>query len=316
MQLAGNLARVLPIKSEMASTRAKQHGFSFATQPKQPIRPSDAAYPAQLCGIPSLPKSLWFAGRLPAAGQRLIAIVGARAASRVGCDRAHALAADLGRGGAAIVSGGAFGIDAAAHEGALAVGAPTFAVLGCGTDVVYPDRHADLFARIAASGGLLSEYPPGTKPRHGQFPARNRIIAGLAQAVIVVEAAMRSGALITARLGRSYGRILFAVPGSPGTDATLRAGLALPAESAADVERVLAGGSPASMSMSMTAPPAPGPMASVLDAIALGADAPAGLCERLGMPLPSILAILAEAELEGFVRRAAGNTYEVIGRVC
>jgi DNA processing protein len=296
----------------MASTRAKQHGFSFATQPKQPIRPSDAAYPAQLCGIPSLPKSLWFAGRLPAAGQRLIAIVGARAASRVGCDRAHALAADLGRGGAAIVSGGAFGIDAAAHEGALAVGAPTFAVLGCGTDVVYPDRHADLFARIAASGGLLSEYPPGTKPRRGQFPARNRIIAGLVRAVIVVEAALRSGALITARLGRAYGRLLFAVPGSPGTDASLRAGHALPATSAADIERVLAGGQPAPVPV----PPAPGPMATVLDAIALGADAPARLCERLGMPLPSILAILAEAELEGFVRRAAGNTYEVIGRVC
>jgi len=301
----------------MAFSRAKQHSFPFPNRVVQPIDSKDSAYPAQLRGLPSRPKSLWFAGRMPTEGQRLVAIVGARAASRAGCDQAHALAAGLGRGGAAIVSGGAFGIDAAAHEGALASRAPTFAVLGCGTDVVYPDRHADLFARIAASGGLLSEYPPGTKPRHGQFPARNRIIAGLAQAVIVVEAAMRSGALITARLGRAYGRILFAVPGSPGTDATLRAGLALPAASAADVERVLAGGSPtAPVSTSLTAPPTPGPMALVLDAIALRADAPASLCERLGMPLPSILAILAEAELEGFVRRAAGNTYEVIGRVC
>jgi DNA processing protein len=317
MQLAGNLARVLPIKSEMAYSRAKQHGFSFPKRAAQPIEPSDAAYPAQLRDLPSRPESLWFAGRVPSAGQRLVAIVGARAASRMGCDRAHALAAELGRGGAAIVSGGAFGIDAAAHEGALDIGATTFAVLGCGTDVVYPDRHADLFARIAASGGgLLSEYPPGTKPRHGQFPARNRIIAGLAQAVIVVEAAMRSGALITARLGRAYGRILFAVPGSPGTDATLRAGLALPATTAADIERALAGGQPVPVPVPVPAPPAPGPMASVLDAIALGADAPASLCERLGIPLPSILAILAEAELEGFVRRAAGNTYEVIGRVC
>jgi DNA processing protein len=316
MQLVGNLEARFAEKVRDDFSRAKQHSFPFPSRDTQPIEPGHAAYPAQLRELPSRPKSLWFVGRLPSEGQRLVAIVGARAASRSGCDHAHALAAELGRGGVAIVSGGAFGIDAAAHEGALDIGATTYAVLGCGTDVVYPDRHADLFARIAVSGGLLSEYPPGTKPRHGQFPARNRIIAGLAQAVIVVEAAMRSGALITARLGRSYGRILFAVPGSPGTDATLRAGLALPAESAADVERVLAGGSPASMSMSMTAPPAPGPMASVLDAIALGADAPAGLCERLGMPLPSILAILAEAELEGFVRRAAGNTYEVIGRVC
>jgi DNA processing protein len=264
----------------MASSRAKQHGFLFPKRVAQPIEPGDPAYPAQLHKIPAAPKSLWFAGCLPTQGQRLVAIVGARAASRDGCDQAHALAAELGRGGAAIVSGGAFGIDAAAHEGALASGAPTFAVLGCGTDVVYPDRHADLFARIAASGGLLSEYPPGTRPRHGQFPARNRIIAGLAQAVIVVEAAMRSG-------------------------------LALPATSAANIERVLAGGPPSPM----VAPLAPGPMAPLLEAIALGADAPASLCERLGMPLPSILANLAEAELEGLVRRAAGNTYEVIGRV-
>ena len=294
----------------MAFLPAKQQDFSF---PKvQPIEPGDAAYPAPLREIPSPPKSLWFAGRLPAQGQRLVAIVGARAASRAGCDCAHALAAELGRCGTAIVSGGAFGIDAAAHEGALAGAAPPFAVLGCGIDVVYPDRHADLFARIAASGGLLSEYRPGTKPRAGQFPARNRIIAGLAQAVVVVEAAMRSGALITARLGRECGRILFAVPGSPGTDAYLRAGHALPATTAADIERVLAGGQP----LPAPALPAPGPMDPVLDAIALGADAPASLCERLGMTLPSILAILAEAELEGFVRRAAGNTYEVIGRVC
>jgi len=294
----------------MAFSRAEQRGFPFLKA--QPVEVGDAAYPAQLREMPSPPKSLWVAGRLPAQGQRLIAIVGARAASRAGCDRAHGLAADLGVAGTAIVSGGAFGIDAAAHEGALASAAPTFAVLGCGTDVVYPDRHTALFARIAASGGLLSEYRPGTKPRAGQFPARNRIIAGLVRAVVVVEAALRSGALITARLAREYGRILFAVPGSPGTDAYLRAGYALPATSAADIERVLAGGRP----LPAPAPPAPGPMDPVLDAIALGVDSPAGLCKRLGIPLPSILAILAEAELEGFVRRAAGNTYEVIGRVC
>jgi DNA processing protein len=296
----------------MASSQAKQCGFPVHRRVARQIGFEDAAYPASLRELPSPPRSLWLVGQLPAQGQRLFAIVGARAATRAGSDCAHALAAGLGRGGAAIVSGGAFGIDAAAHEGAMAADAPTFAVLGCGTDVVYPDRHAALFARIAASGGLLSEYPPGTKPRPGQFPARNRIIAGLALAVVVVEAAMRSGALITARQARAFGRTLFAVPGSPGTDAFLRAGHALPAASAADIERVLAGEKP----RPMPAPPVPGPLAAVLDAISLGADAPARLCERLGMSLPSILSILAEAELEGFVRRAAGNTYEVIGRVC
>ena len=294
----------------MTSSQAGQHGFSRSHQGMGKVAPGDAAYPAQLHEIPSSPKSLWFVGRLPAQGERLLAIVGARAATRVGCECARAIAAGLGQGGASIVSGGAFGIDAAAHEGALASGVPTFAVLGCGTDVIYPDRHAHLFARIAASGGLVSEYPPGTPPRARQFPARNRIIAGLALAVVVVEAAHHSGALITARLGRSLGRMLFAVPGSPGTDAYLRAGLALPATSAADIERVLAGG------QAPCTPPAPDPLSPMLDAISRGSDTPALLCRRLGVSLPSIMAALAEAEIEGFVRRVGGNIYEVIGRAC
>ena len=123
---------------------------------------------------------------------------------------------------------------------------------------------------------------------------------------------MHSGALITARLGRALGRILFAVPGSPGTDAYLRAGLAFPVTSAADIEHVLAGGQALPVNM----PRAPGPLSAVLDAISLGSNSPALLSQRLGAGLPSILAILAEAELDGFVKRAAGNTYEVIGRAC
>lgn len=268
------------------------------------------SFPAELCSVPSPPARLWYAGRLPAAGERRFAIVGARAATRAGCDQAHEIARGLARSGAAIVSGGALGIDAAAHEGALADRAATFAVLGCGTDVVYPDRHGDLFARIARSGGLLSEYSPGTPPRAGQFPARNRLISGLAEAVIVVEAALRSGALTTARWARTMGRPLFAVPGSPGTDALLRAGRALAARSADEVLAALAGGEPRSAPV----PRAPGPFAAILDAIELGLHLPADLCNHLGMALPSLLAALAEAELEGFVRRAAGNTYEVIGR--
>lgn len=269
-------------------------------------------FPACLRGIARPPKSLWFRGRLPAKDERVVAMVGARAASRAGCDRAQALAAELGREGVAVISGGAFGIDAAAHEGALAAGASTYAVLGCGVDVVYPDRHVRLFARIAAAGGLISEYRPGTKPRPGQFPARNRIIAGLAQAVVVVEAAMRSGALITARLARSMQRPLLAVPGSPGTDALLRAGHAWPATSAEDILRAPAGeSSPPAMELGQS-----GPFGQILDAIAPGTDTPGELCGRLGMPLPRVLSILAEAELEGFVRRTPSNTYEVIGRAC
>jgi DNA processing protein len=278
--------------------------------PHARIAADDASFPAMLRSVPNPPDCIWCAGRLPERAQRLFAVVGARAASGAGCDKANVIARDLVRAGAAIVSGGAFGIDAAAHLGALAEGGSTFAVLGCGTDVVYPDRHRQLFERISHSGGLLSEYAPGTPPRAGQFPARNRLIAGLAEAVIVVEAALRSGALITARLARGLGRPLLAVPGSPGTDAIVRAGHAIPVASADEVLRVLAGERPASPTVSR----ASGRFAPLLDAIELGLNSPADLCKQVGMALPSLLAALAEAELEGLVKRAAGNSYEVIAR--
>ncbi len=150
--------------------------------------------------MPRPVKALWYLGRLPQPGDRGLAMVGARAASMAGCGLARKLAAASARQGFAIVSGGALGIDAAAHRGALDAAGVTFAVLGCGVDVVYPDRHAALYADIAAAGGLISEYPPGTQPRSGQFPARNRIIAAFAGTVLVVEAGLKSGALITARL--------------------------------------------------------------------------------------------------------------------
>lgn len=296
----------------MGFSRAEEHVFFPPGQVTHRVLPEDSGFPARLREIPSVPKSLWFKGVLPTAGKRLIAIVGARAATRGRYEQAYAISAGLGRNGVAVVSGGAFGIDTAAHEGALASGASTFAVLGCGPDIIYPDRNAKLFALIAASGGLISEYPPGTKPRPGQFPARNRIIAGLADAVVVVEAAMRSGALITARLGLSLGRPLFVIPGSPGTDLYLQKGLAKPVSSAEDIEFILAGGD----APSILVEPVHGPMAAIVDAIVHGDNTPVDLGRRLGISLPSVLSILAEAELEGRVKRAAGNTYEVIGRAC
>jgi DNA processing protein len=279
-----------------------------------PIFQSDPSYPPRLRGLSAPPKSLWVVGRLPGPAERVVAMVGARAATGAGCERARTLAADLGRNQITIVSGGAFGIDAAAHIGALEAGAPTFAVLGCGVDIAYPDRHAGLFAEVAKGGGLLSEYPPGTKPRRGQFPARNRIIAGLAEAVIVVEAAHRSGALITAAFARKLGRPLLAVPGSSGTDALLRTGHAIPVTSVEETLRALAG--ELGPSPSEPAIAGQGTLAMVLHAIATGASTPSLLCKRAGLSLPTLLAILAEAELDGLVKRAGGDTYEVIGRAC
>jgi DNA processing protein len=240
-----------------------------------------------------------------------VAVVGARAASGIGCARARGLAAELASQGIVVISGGAFGIDAAAHEGALDAAAPTFAVFGCGVDVTYPDRHAPLFARIAAAGGLLSEYAPGTPPRAGQFPARNRLIAALADATIVVEAAQRSGALITARLARGLGRPVLAVPGSSGTDRLLQQGQALPVSSVADVEEVLAGRRPRPL---REAEPPTGAIGTLVAALREGASTPAALSRKTGLPLPAVMAALVEAELDGWLCRIPGNQYEVIRR--
>ena len=274
----------------------------------------ESGYPSRLLLLSDAPAVLWVRGCVPADGGRAVAVVGARAASGAGCARARVLARELAQKGVVVISGGAFGIDAAAHEGALAAAtAPTFAVLGCGVDVTYPDRHGPLFARIAAKGGLLSEYPLGTPPRAGQFPRRNRIIAALGDAVVVVEAAHRSGALITAALARSLGRPVLAVPGSNGTDRLLQRGQASPITSAADVEEALAGRGPVS---SGEAEPPAGTVASLVAALREGAATPAVLSRRIGLPLPAVMAALVEAELDGWLFRIPGNQYEVIRRGC
>ena len=159
-----------------------------------------------------------------------VAVVGARSCSAYGAHVARSLGRELAGAGLAVVSGLARGVDGEAHRGALESGGPTVAVLGCGIDRDYPAAHAELARRIAASGLIVSEYAPGVEPAPWRFPARNRIIAGLAQAAIVVEARERSGALITADLALEEGREVFAVPGeitsalSAGTNRLLRLG--------------------------------------------------------------------------------------------
>jgi DNA processing protein len=250
--------------------------------------------------MPNPVKALWYLGRLPQAGDRGLAIVGARAASMAGCRLARGLAASSARQGFTIVSSGALGIDAAAHRGALDAGGVTFAVLGCGVDVIYPDRHAALFADVAAAGGLISEYPPGTQPRGGQFPARNRIIAALAGTVVVVEAGLRSGALITAGLATALGRRLLAVPGSPGTDELIATGAALPVGDADELASILAGNPP-------RVRPVPPRFAPLLAALRDDDAGAAELARRLSVPLAETLALIAEAELDGWLCRRLGG---------
>ena len=172
------------------------------------------AYPARLLHSADPPPLLWAQGRTELLAGPALAIVGSRSATRGGLETARSFAQALGEQGITIVSGLAQGIDAAAHRGALDTSGATVAVLGTGTDRVYPRQQAALARAIAQRGLLLSELPPGTEPRRDAFPRRNRLIAGLSLGVLVVEAAVQSGSLITARLAADLGREVFAMPGS------------------------------------------------------------------------------------------------------
>ncbi len=174
--------------------------------------PGDEGYPSLLQTTADPPLGLFIRGRLASAPA--VAVVGSRRATAYGRQVARLLGEELGRARVVVLSGMARGVDAEAHRGALAAGGSSWAVWGCGPDTVYPPEHRGLAEDIAASGALVTEYPPGTPPRPQHFPERNRILAGLATAVVVVEAAARSGALITARLGLEEGREVLAVPGS------------------------------------------------------------------------------------------------------
>lgn len=201
-------------------------------------------YPAGLAALDPPPPVIWALGRTELLHRPAVAVVGARVASAGGQRFARGLAADLGRTGHVVVSGMARGVDGAAHEGGMATG--TIAVLGGGVDDIYPPDHLDLHRRIASEGCVVSESAPGRTATAKDFPRRNRIISGLSRAVVVVEAELRSGSLITARLAAEQGREVLAVPGSPldprarGTNDLIRQGAAL-CEGVDDVLRALEG---------------------------------------------------------------------------
>lgn len=175
----------------------------------------DPEFPDSLRQLDQVPPMLWAEGNLEALSDPQLAIVGSRNGTRGGTANAHDFAKHLAASGLTITSGLALGIDAAAHSGALAAGGVTSAVLGSGPDKIYPRENTALAERIVAEGGVLvSEYPPGVAPDRHRFPARNRLIAALSLGTLVVEAAERSGALITARLAAELGREVFAIPGS------------------------------------------------------------------------------------------------------
>jgi DNA processing protein len=269
---------------------------------------SDARFPPLLRAIHDPPPGLYIRGNgdVELLARPSVAVVGARACSGYGRAVARSLARQLAAAGLVVVSGLARGIDGEAHRGAVDGGGLTVAVLGCGADRDYPAAHAQFARRICEAGLVVSEYGPGVEPAPWRFPARNRIIAGLAAATIVVEARERSGALITADFALEAGREVLAVPGeitsalSAGTNALLRLGAA-PLLAAADVLEALG------IDLPLPSPvPVEGHAATVLDQLAAGPAAADELVRSTGLDAGMVAAALAELELAGAISEDGG----------
>jgi DNA processing protein len=273
------------------------------------------AYPERLRRLGDAPALLLVRGTAALLLVRAVAIVGARAPTELGRATARRLAFDLARAGLVIVSGLARGIDAAAHEGALAAGGATIAFQACGPERVYPAAHRALAERIAAQGAVVSELPPGTPPLPGYFPLRNRLISALAEAVIVVEARERSGSLVTARCAADQGVAVFAVPGpldaptSLGTNRLIQQGAGLVIE-AADVLSEL--GIAAKPPERPEAQPGSALARALLRALRRGALARDELPAALGCAPSELAAALLELELAGRVREDRDGRLRVV----
>lgn len=296
----------------------------------------DPWYPALLRQIENPPPLLYVRGTLDADVRR-VALVGARDCDDYGLELAKALGEGLAQARVQVVSGGARGVDAAAHAGALWGAGSTVAVLGCGIDIVYPPENAELFDRLAKGGGaVVSEFAPGTPSARPNFPRRNRTISGLSSAVVVVRAAQSSGALITADHAAKQQRPIFAVPGdatqplSAGPNELLKLGVARAVTSAADVLRALGWPAPPQKASARPVSPAqrepepsPGPSVDrtdhqVIDEAglkvwrALDARTPLHVDElagRLGLPSQEVLRALADLELKGMCLQRPGKYF-------
>ena len=278
----------------------------------------DPDYPARLLATADPPLMLWLQGRRALLSTPSLAVVGSRHPTAQGEDNARDFSRALARAGYTIVSGLALGVDAAAHEGALDAGGATIAVVGTGLDQVYPRRNEKLAARLLAGGGLLvSEYSLGTPVMQANFPRRNRIIAGLSQGCLVVEAAVQSGSLITARQAVEAGREVFAIPGSihspqaRGCHALIRQGAKL-VESAEDVLEELPplAHAPTAPTAGPMLPAVPQDRQALLDAMGFDPVSLDALMARSGWPAAALNAALLELELDGHVARLAGQVFQ------
>jgi DNA processing protein len=280
---------------------------------------TSALYPQMLRDSPDAPVVLYVRGDVRVLQEPQISMVGSRNPTAGGKSTARDFAAFFARAGLTITSGLALGIDTACHEGALAGEGPTVAVLGCGLDQIYPGENQALAQRIASSGALISEFPPGTPPLPAHFPQRNRIIAGLSHGTLVIEAAQRSGSLITARLAGVAGREVFAIPGSihnplaRGCHELIRQGAKLverPEDVLCDLKislcHQLVGGAP---DEPRSAPALDKEYKILLDALAFEPASVDSLIERTGMNSESIASMLLILELDGHVAPHPGGRY-------
>ena len=318
---AGGLRRSVRIYPRPSAERDMDNLLRLGAQS---IALGEEAYPTLLTHVDSAPPLICAKGRVELLKEHCIGMVGARNASAVGRKFAHGLAADMGKSGYVIASGLARGIDTAAHQASLATG--TIGVLAGGIDVVYPPENADLQAAISENGVLLSEMMPGTRPKAEFFPRRNRIISGVSLGVVVVEAALRSGSLITARMAAEQGREVFAVPGSPldpragGTNKLIKDGATLVAN-VRDILSIVESlpGNLAIQYNQMDQPESEDFDTQIQDEIAIDdrqaitdliSPTPVEVDELIRqsrLPPQVVLAVLLELELAGRVERHAGQ---------
>lgn len=314
-------ARLAGIVTDAIAGKIKEAGreplveeaLAWAEHPgRSVVTLADPDYPQQLLQIPDPPVLLYVAGDRSLLSTASLAIVGSRNATHQGVTNAERFGRALSDAGLAIVSGLALGIDAAAHRGGLAGGGSTIAVLGCGANVAYPRDNEPLFAQIAERGAVISEFPLGTPPSRENFPRRNRLISGLSKGCLVIEAALGSGSLITARLALEQGREVFAIPGSihsplsKGCHALIKQGAKL-VESAQDVLEELGfdGGSRVTPNSSRSSD-------GLLQHMGYDPCTIDVLIQRAGLTAEAISAMLLTLELEGKVGRLPGGLYQRI----
>jgi DNA processing protein len=271
----------------------------------------DPGFPGMLSDLGDPPDVLFVRGELPEGPA--VAVVGTRRCTRYGLRLATSFGVAVARAGWPLVSGLARGVDGAAHRGTLEAGGVGVAVLGSGPDVIYPSDHRDLHDSLLASGGAtISEYPPGTRPHGWRFPPRNRIISGLAAAVVVVEAGVTGGALVTAGYAGDQGRALFAVPGDVDREASVGCNLlirdgAIPVLGPEDlIEGVSLILGPPAKPVEEAAVTAPAGRDGEILAAAVPPASPDDISARLGIPVGDVLAAVARLELEGRVTVRGG----------